>query len=578
MNVRWLLFSSFFVSVSVTRCNADFRGRFWDPYERKYGSFPTSTRLELRELTREMFTFGFDNYMKYAFPKDELDPIHCTGRGPDYANPSNININDVLGEYGLTLIDSLDTLAIMGNATEFQRAVKLVIETISFDKPTTVQIFEATIRVLGALLSAHMILTDPLQPFGQMAYPGYNDELLQMAHDLGSRLLPAFENSATGIPHPRVNLQSGVPVDTVNETCTAGAGTLSLEFGVLSRLLKDPVYDGVARRAVDRLWSFRSNVTGLFGNVINIQTGRWVGTMSGLGAGLDSFYEYLLKSFILFGDEDALKKFNESYESIKFYMRRGRKHCNHGSGFPPIYVNVNMFSGDVLNNWVDSLQAAWPAVQVLIGDLEEAICSHAFYYAIWQRFNGLPERYNWNLQAPEVSFYPLRPELIESTYYLYLATKNPFYLHVGRDILYSLNNYTRVRCGFATRHDVTKNDFEDRMESFFLGETCKYLYLLFDEDNHANRETSRYIFSTEGHIFPIKAEFRRKTWEEDASRAESEQNAKKAPEEQGRVNVVVNARPSNATSNCERLPDEMRYLLPIQSRYLQQVRQLVGLD
>ena len=63
-----------------------------------------------------------------------------------------------------------------------------------------------------------------------------------------------------------MNLQTGVPCDTVNETCTAGAGTLRLEFGLLSRLLKDPVYDGVAKRAVNRLWSYRSNVTGLFGN------------------------------------------------------------------------------------------------------------------------------------------------------------------------------------------------------------------------------------------------------------------------------------------------------------------------
>lgn len=71
-----------------------------------------------------------------------------------------------------------------------------------------------------------------------------------------------------------------------------------------------------------------------------------------------------------------------------------------------------------------------------------------------------------------------------------------------------------------------------------------------------NKETSRYIFSTEGHIFPIKAEFRRKTWEDDTGRSESERdtaNAKGAPEEQGRVNIVVNARPSNTTSNVRKI-------------------------
>lgn len=56
---------------------------------------------------------------------------------------------------------------------------------------------------------------------------------------------------------------------------------------------------------------------------------------------------------------------------------------------------------------------------MLNGDVEEAICLHAFYYAIWKRFGALPERYNWQLQAPDVLFYPLRPELVESTYLLY---------------------------------------------------------------------------------------------------------------------------------------------------------------
>lgn len=59
------------------------------------------------------------------------------------------------------------------------------------------------------------------------------------------------------------------------------------------------------------------------------------------------------------------------------------------------------------------------APQVLIGDVEDAICLHAFYYAIWKRYGALPERYNWQLQAPDVLFYPLRPELVESTYLLY---------------------------------------------------------------------------------------------------------------------------------------------------------------
>lgn len=58
------------------------------------------------------------------------------------------------------------------------------------------------------------------------------------------------------------------------------------------------------------------------------------------------------------------------------------------------------------------------------------------------------------------------------------ATRNPFYLHVGREVLHSLNNLTQTECGYATVHSVIDGSLEDRMESFFLSETCKYLYLV----------------------------------------------------------------------------------------------------
>ncbi|CAK6435843.1 unnamed protein product [Pipistrellus nathusii] len=548
------------------------RGGGPDEYERRYsGAFPPQLRARMRDLARGMFVFGYDNYMAHAFPQDELNPIDCGGRGPDRGDPSNLNINDVLGNYSLTLVDALDTLAIMGNASEFQKAVKLVINTVSFDKDSTVQVFEATIRVLGSLLSAHRIITDTKQPFGDMTIKDYDNELLHMAHDLAVRLLPAFQNTKTGIPYPRVNLKTGVPPDSNNETCTAGAGSLLVEFGMLSRLLGDSTFEWVARRAVKALWSLRSSGTGLLGNVVNIQTGHWVGKQSGLGAGLDSFYEYLLKSYILFGEKEDLDMFNAAYHSIQSYLRRGREACNEGEGDPPLYVNVDMFSGRLMNTWMDSLQAFFPGLQVLIGDVEDAICLHAFYYAIWKRYGALPERYNWQLQAPDVFFYPLRPELVESTYLLYQATKNPFYLHVGMDILQSLEKYTKVKCGYATLHHVIDKSKEDRMESFFLSETCKYLYLLFDEENPVHKAGTRYMFTTEGHVVSVDRHLREAPWKEFF------------PEEPGRAAgslhrpAAPGLRALNSSSNCNRVPDERRYSLPLKSVYMRQIDQMVGL-
>ncbi|XP_053724427.1 ER degradation-enhancing alpha-mannosidase-like protein 1 isoform X2 [Synchiropus splendidus] len=453
---------------SATRPYLSFFEGNRDEYVRRYSSFPDALKAKMRDMAKEMFYFGYDNYMRYAFPEDELNPIDCEGRGPDVLNPSNININDVLGNYSLTLIDTLDTLLVLGNVTEFHRAVRLVIDTVSFDKDSTVQVFEANIRILGSLISAHILLTDPKHPFGKVGLEDYDNELLHLAHDLAVRLLPAFENTSTGIPYPRVNLKTGVPSDSINETCTAGAGSLLVEFGILSRLIGDSTFEWVARRAVRALWNLRNNQTGLLGNVVNIQTGQWVGKQSGLGAGMDSFYEYLLKSYILFGEKEDFRMFQAAYESIQNHLRRGRESCNEGEGDPPLYVNVNMMSGEIMNTWIDSLQAFFPGLQVLSGDIDNAICLHAFYYAIWKRFGALPERYNWQLQAPDVLFYPLRPELVESTYLLYQATKNPFYLHVGMDILQSLEKNAKVRCGYATLHHVVEKSKEDRMESFFL--------------------------------------------------------------------------------------------------------------
>lgn len=146
-------------------------------------------------------------------------------------------------------------------------------------------------------MSAHLIAVDKNQPFGNMTIPNYDNELLNLAHDLGVRLLTAFENKITQLPYPRVNLRNGLPNNSYIHTCTSGAGTLTLEFGMLGTLLNDPIYEKLARNAVNSIYDRKSNETGLFGNELNVQTGEWLGVMSGLGAGIDSYIEYLFKVF-----------------------------------------------------------------------------------------------------------------------------------------------------------------------------------------------------------------------------------------------------------------------------------------
>lgn len=149
-----------------------------------------------------MFYHGYNNYMDHAYPADELMPLSCKGRYRD-VEYNRGDIDDALGNFSLTLIDTLDSLVLFNDLPEFERAVSLVIKDVSFDSDLVVSVFETNIRVLGGLLSGHV-----LAKFVQEHHPSYlawyKDELLAMAKDIGYRLLPAF-NTSTGIPHPRVS-------------------------------------------------------------------------------------------------------------------------------------------------------------------------------------------------------------------------------------------------------------------------------------------------------------------------------------------------------------------------------------
>ena len=446
--------------------------------------------------------------MTHAFPLDELNPHDCSGRGPDYNNPNNININDVLGNFSLGLVDSLDTLAIMGDFEHFKKAVNHVIKTVSFDQESTVQVFESTIRMLGSLLSAHLIISEWNDIF-QITIENYDNELLSLAHDLGVRLLPAFDTSI-GIPLPRVHLRNGKSDLFSDSTCTAGIGTLILEFKMLGRLIGDPTFEMVAERAMDKLWELRDDKTGLIGNVYNIRMNTWDDPMSGIGAGMDSYYEYLLKSYILFGNEQDLSRFDSFYKSIsKFNKRYFDDDISSNAERPFYFANVNMHTGKLQNHWIDSLSAAFIGVQILHGDIHTAVLHHALFYGLWLKYDALPERFNWNLRKCEYALYPLRPEFAEATYLLYQATHHPFYLFVGEKIYNSIELYNKAKCGYATLNSVISKKQEDRMESFFLSETCKYLYLLFDINNPVNKR-SDFIFTTEGHLMKVDGFVREK--------------------------------------------------------------------
>ncbi|XP_069608238.1 ER degradation-enhancing alpha-mannosidase-like protein 2 [Ranitomeya imitator] len=445
---------------------------------------------EYRDRVKAMFYHAYNNYLDNAFPYDELRPLTCDGQ-------------DTWGSFSLTLIDALDTLLIIGNSSEFQRVVNVLQDTVDFDIDVNASVFETNIRVVGGLLSAHLLS----KKAGLELEPGWpcSGPLLRMAEDAARKLLPAFDTQ-TGMPYGTVNLLRGVNPTETPVTCTAGVGTYIIEFATLSRLTGDLEFEKVARQALYGLWESRSEI-GLVGNHIDVMTSKWVAQDAGIGAGVDSYFEYLVKGAILLQDEQMMAMFLDYNKAIQNYTK-----------YDDWYVWVQMYKGTVSMPIFQSLEAFWPGLQSLIGDIGNAMRTFLNYYTVWKQFGGLPEFYNipQGYTVDKREGYPLRPELIESAMYLYKATKDPTLLELGRDAMESIEKISRVDCGFATIKDVRDHKLDNRMESFFLAETMKYLYLLFDPDNFIHSDGSEfdlvvtpygecvvgaggYVFNTEAH-------------------------------------------------------------------------------
>jgi mannosidase alpha-like ER degradation enhancer 3 len=113
------------------------------------GSFMSKEeRQGLMEKAKEMFYHAYNNYMDHAYPADELMPLSCKGRWRTKENNRG-DMDDVLGNYSLTLIDTMDTLVVLGDLPEFDRAVSKVVSDVTFDRDVVVSVFEINIRVLG---------------------------------------------------------------------------------------------------------------------------------------------------------------------------------------------------------------------------------------------------------------------------------------------------------------------------------------------------------------------------------------------------------------------------------------------
>src|SRR5215211_3465201 len=236
------------------------------------------------------FLHAWNGYKKYAWGHDDLKPLSKTYHDW-YPQPLL-----------MTPVDALDTMIIMGLDDEAAATKQYILENLSFDKNIEVQNFEITIRLLGGLLTNYQLTNDK--------------RFLTLAEDLGNRLLPLF-NSPTGMPYRYVNLKTGKTRDPISNP--AETGTLLIEFGTLSKFTGKPVFYDKAKRALVATYNRRSKV-GLVGEWINVETGQWTNTDSHISGAIDSYYEYLLKCSLLFGDRDCKRMWLESVAAVNRHL------------------------------------------------------------------------------------------------------------------------------------------------------------------------------------------------------------------------------------------------------------------
>jgi ER degradation enhancer, mannosidase alpha-like 2 len=415
---------------------------------------------------RAEFLFAWHAYEQHAWGHDELKPVSKTVR--DW--------------YGVPLlmtpVDALDTLLLLGLKDEADKAKALIVEKLSFDQDIEVKNFEVTIRLLGGLLSSYQMTGDA--------------RLLRLAEDLGTRLLPVF-SSPTGMPYMYVNLKTGKTSGAKSNP--AEIGTLLLEFGTLAKLTHKPVFYDKAKNALVQLYNRRSAI-GLVGEEINVETGAWTSRASHVGGGIDSYYEYLLKCSLLFGDRDCARMWKESRRALDKYLAYEAP-----SGL--WYGQADMVTGKRTATEFGSLNAFFPGVLVLDGDLRTARRLQESSHKMWSLHGIEPEVIDYSKMQVTSPGYPLRPEIIESAWYLFSSTKDPRYLEMGKTYFEGLKAHCRTGAGYTVLKDVVTKEKGDLMPSFFLAETLKYLYLLFAPDK--TLDLGRTVLNTEAH--PL-----RRTW------------------------------------------------------------------
>ncbi|ODQ62068.1 glycoside hydrolase family 47 protein [Wickerhamomyces anomalus NRRL Y-366-8] len=491
---------------------------------------------------KEAFRSSWSTYKKHGYGHDEVRPI-------------SHKASDPFNGWSSTIIDALDTLWIINEKEEFAEAVNFI-EKINFKQSfrEDIPIFENIIRILGGLIGGYDLSNEQI--------------LLNSAVEFADFLIEAFD-TPNHMPLLYYRWQDEMPNRLASrEACLAEVGSLTLEFSRLTQLTGDnKYYDAVARitdffqKSVDRFF-----MKGLVPNKLDISGffPRQAKQRYSLGGLADSYYEYLPKMYhLLRGDEKHAKVYKDLYlaalNDIKNYMLfmpkiPGGEKILFASSIG-VYKNedkiiveqeldmqhLTCFAGGMFGlgarvfNRSDDMEIA---EKLTMG------CVH-----LYEKLNIMPEVLRdkgvhkedplyqiaipWGNELPPVEVledgktvwtvdethnqprwinsmvpeYILRPEAIESVFYMYRLTGDSKWRDYGWMMFENIVKYCKTPEGeFASLRDITvrgarPDNFKDSLESFWFSETLKYFYLLFDDISVLSLDD--YVLNTEAHAFKL---------------------------------------------------------------------------
>ena len=420
----------------------------------------------LAQDVRNEFLWAWNAYVAKAWGRDEINPVSGT------AQSFFIEGHDL----GLSMVEALDTLWLMELDDEFRAGVEWIKTNLSFDIDGEIQVFEANIRLVGGLLSAHLACGDVV--------------LLEKAQDLADRLLKAFEASPHGLPYRYINLRTGVVRDP--ETNLAEIGTYIAEFGVLSRLTGDPKYHEAARRAMMHALNMRSEL-GLMAANIHAETGDFTSRNASIDVYADSFYEYLWDAWDLFED---LELKTAAFECLAAMVAHQGKRYGGLLWFPM----VDYETGEVTNTSQTVLGAYLAGLLGQAGFRTEGDDFLATYEAMQARYVIVPESTEVTTAVPRTTRTGLRPEVADACLNLWLGDRDDRYRAIAADHYRNMKATSKAAHGYTALADITTRPMTqgDNCPGYWWSEQMKYYWLLFSEPKRVDLD--RLVLSTEANV------------------------------------------------------------------------------